>query len=99
LRGSEATKQSRLGYVKTGTDCVAYVLRTNLDEGSQKLSLDCFVASLPRNDGGAALPRDRALLHRHQLRDAAARQRQQLQQLRLAERRAFGGALHFDEAA
>jgi hypothetical protein len=28
-------------------------LRTNPDEGFQKLSLDCFVASLPRNDGEA----------------------------------------------
>jgi hypothetical protein len=30
---------------------VAFALRTNPDEGFQKLSLDCFVASLPRNDG------------------------------------------------
>jgi hypothetical protein len=28
-------------------------LRTNPDEGFQKLSLDCFVASLPRNDDEA----------------------------------------------
>jgi hypothetical protein len=37
-------------------------LRTNPDEGSQKLSLDGFVASLPRHDGGVRLfKRARAL--------------------------------------
>ena len=34
-------------------DCVAQALRTNPDEGFQKLSLDCFVVALPRNDGEA----------------------------------------------
>src|ERR1700684_1147572 len=32
-------------------ECFAFALRTHPDEGFQKLSLDCFVASLPRNDG------------------------------------------------
>jgi hypothetical protein len=29
-------------------------LRTNPDEGFQKLGLDCFVAALPRNDGATS---------------------------------------------
>jgi hypothetical protein len=33
-------------------ECFAFALRTKPDEGFQKLSLDCFVASLPRNDSG-----------------------------------------------
>jgi hypothetical protein len=37
LRGSAATKQSRLSDVKSGTDCIAYVLRTPPGNGSDKL--------------------------------------------------------------
>jgi hypothetical protein len=51
LRGSEATKQSRLSRVKAGTDCFTYVLRTKSDESCKKPSLDRFVAALPRDDG------------------------------------------------
>src|ERR1700722_6468121 len=51
LRGSEATKQSRPSRVKAGTDFFTYVLRTKSDESCKKLSLDRFVASLPRDDG------------------------------------------------
>jgi hypothetical protein len=46
---SAATKQSRLGRVTIGTDCFADALATDRDDGSLKLSLDCFVAALPRN--------------------------------------------------
>src|SRR5580658_3506209 len=38
--------------------CFAFALRTNPDEGFQKLSLDCFVASLPRNDAEATSTND-----------------------------------------
>jgi hypothetical protein len=41
----------------------------------------------------------RGFLQGDQLSDAASGKRQQAHQLRLAERRAFGGALHFDEAS
>src|SRR5271170_7758552 len=42
---------------------------------------------------------ERRSLQRHQRRDPAAGQREQFQELRLAERRAFGRALHLDQSA
>jgi hypothetical protein len=42
---------------------------------------------------------ERRSLQRHQRRDPAAGQREKFQELHLAERRAFGRALHLDQSA
>ena len=43
-------------------ECLAFVLGANPDEGRTQLSLDCFVASLPRNDGGELDETSRTLI-------------------------------------
>src|SRR3984957_6039107 len=45
MRGSEATKQSKMSRARTGTKCFAYALENLSRWRPRELSLDCFVAS------------------------------------------------------